>query len=67
MKAYTFMKAGVIKGMSIGFETMQFSMDGDFQRVKSLSLSDDEVQHPSEGHRPPLERHSHAPQVPSGC
>lgn len=46
MKAYTFMKAGVIKGMSIGFETMQFSMDGDFQRVKSLSLSDDEVQHP---------------------
>jgi len=63
------MKAGVIKGMSIGFETLQSSMDGDvrqlkelrlweisvvtfpmnesaqIQSVKSLSLSDDEVQH----------------------
>jgi Escherichia/Staphylococcus phage prohead protease len=29
LKAYTFMKAGIIKGMSVGFETLQSSMDGD--------------------------------------
>ena len=69
LKAYTLMKAGVIKGMSIGFETLQSSINGDvrqlkelrlweisvvtfplnesaqIQSVKSLSLSDDEVQH----------------------
>src|ERR1700761_3655102 len=69
LKAYTFMKAGVIKGMSIGFETLQSKMDGDVRvltelrlweisvvtfpmnesatisSVKSLSFSDDEVQH----------------------
>lgn len=67
-KAHLFMKAGVIKGMSIGFETLQSSMDGDVRQlrelrlwefsivtfpmnesaqissVKSLSVSDDEVQ-----------------------
>ena len=68
-KAYTFMKAGVIKGLSIGYETLQSKMNGDVREltelrlweisvvtfpmnesatiasVKSLSLSDDEVQH----------------------
>jgi HK97 family phage prohead protease len=68
-KAYLFLKAGIIKGMSIGFETLQSTMDGDVRQltelklwelsivtfpmnqdatissVKSLSLSDDEVQH----------------------
>jgi HK97 family phage prohead protease len=77
LKAYTFMKAGVIKGMSIGYETIQSSMEGDvrllkevrlweisvvtfpmnesatIQSVKSLSLSDDEVQH----HLQALRRH----------
>lgn len=68
-KAHLFLKAGVIKGLSIGYETLQSKMDGDvrvltelrlwevscvtfpmnesaqIQSVKSLSLSDDEVQH----------------------
>jgi hypothetical protein len=68
LKAHTFMKAGVIRGLSIGFETLQSSMDGDVRllkelrlwefsvvtfpmnesaqisSVKSLSVSDDEVQ-----------------------
>jgi HK97 family phage prohead protease len=76
-KAYTFMKAGVIKGMSIGYETLQSTMDGDVRQlkelklwevsvvtfpmnesatiasVKSLALSDDEVQH----HLQALRRH----------
>jgi HK97 family phage prohead protease len=80
LKAYTFMKAGVIKGMSIGFETLQSSMDGDVRQlkelrlweisvvtfpmnesatisgVKSLSLSDDEVQH----HLRAIRRHQKA-------
>jgi HK97 family phage prohead protease len=79
-KAYTFMKAGVIKGMSIGYETLQSSMDGDVRQlkelrlweisvvtfpmnesatissVKSLSLSDDEVQH----HLRAIRRHQKA-------
>ena len=37
-KAYTFMKAGVIKGMSIGFETLQSTMDGDVRQLKELKL-----------------------------
>jgi HK97 family phage prohead protease len=68
-KAYTFIKAGVVKGLSIGFECLQSTMNGDIREirelklyeiscvlwpmnedakissVKSLSLSDDEVQH----------------------
>jgi HK97 family phage prohead protease len=67
-KAYLFLKSGVIRGLSIGFETLQSSMDGDVRQlkelllwefsivtfpmnesaqissVKSLSVSDDEVQ-----------------------
>ena len=38
LKAYTFMKAGVIKGMSIGFETLQSTMDGDVRQLKELKL-----------------------------
>lgn len=65
---YLFLKSGVIRGMSIGYETLQCTMDGDVRQlkelrlweisvvtfpmnesatissVKSLSLSDDEVQ-----------------------
>ena len=68
-KAYVLLRAGVLKGMSIGYETLQSSMDGDVRllkevrlwevsivtfpmnesatisSVKSLSVSDDEVQH----------------------
>ena len=68
-KAHLFLKAGVISGLSIGFETLQSQMSGDvreltelrlwemsivtfpmnesaqIQSVKSLSVSDDEVQH----------------------
>ena len=67
-KAYLFLKAGVIRGLSIGFETLQSAMEGDVRllkelrlwefsivtfpmnesaqisSVKSLSVSDDEVQ-----------------------
>jgi HK97 family phage prohead protease len=67
-KAYLFLKSGVIRGLSIGFETLQSAMDGDVRQlkelrlwefsvvtfpmnesaqissVKSLSVSDDEVQ-----------------------
>jgi HK97 family phage prohead protease len=38
LKAYTFMKAGVIKGMSIGFECLQSTMDGDVRQLKELKL-----------------------------
>jgi HK97 family phage prohead protease len=38
LKAYTFMKAGVIKGMSIGFETLQSSINGDVRQLKELRL-----------------------------
>jgi hypothetical protein len=38
LKAYTFMKAGVIKGLSIGFETLQSTMDGDVRQLKELRL-----------------------------
>ena len=33
-----FMKAGVIKGMSTGFETLQSSTDGDVSMLKDLRL-----------------------------
>ena len=79
-KAHLFLKAGVIKGLSIGYETLQSKMDGDvrvltelrlwevsvvsfpmnesaqIQSVKSLSLSDDEVQH----HLRAIRRHQKA-------
>jgi HK97 family phage prohead protease len=79
-KAYLFLKSGVIKGMSIGYETIQSSMDGDVRQlkelrlweisvvtfpmnesatissVKSLNLSDDEVQH----HLRAIRRHQKA-------
>jgi HK97 family phage prohead protease len=68
LKAYTFIKAGIIKGISIGYDTIQATYDGDVRQlkecrlwefsvvtfpmnesatiasVKSLSVSDDEVQ-----------------------
>jgi HK97 family phage prohead protease len=80
LKAYTFLKAGVIKGLSIGYETLQSSMEGDVRvlkelrlwelsvvtfpmnesavvgSVKSLSVSDDEVQH----HLRAIRRHQKA-------
>ena len=74
------MKAGVIKGMSIGYETLQSKMNGDVRELtelrlweisvvtfpmnesaqspasRSLSLSDDEVQH----HLRAIRRHQKA-------
>jgi HK97 family phage prohead protease len=68
-KAHVLLRAGVLKGLSIGYDTLQSKMDGDVRvlteirlweisvvtfpmnenatisSVKSLSLSDDEVQH----------------------
>lgn len=37
-KAYTFMKAGVIKGLSIGYDTIQASYDGDIRNLTELKL-----------------------------
>jgi Escherichia/Staphylococcus phage prohead protease len=37
-KAYLFLKSGVIRGMSIGYETIQSSMDGDTRVLKELRL-----------------------------
>jgi uncharacterized protein len=37
-KAYTFMKAGVVKGLSIGYETLQSTMDGDIRHLTELKL-----------------------------
>jgi HK97 family phage prohead protease len=37
-KAYTFMKAGVIKGLSIGYDTIQASYDGDVRNLTELRL-----------------------------
>jgi uncharacterized protein len=37
-KAYTFMKAGVVKGLSIGYDTMQSTMDGDIRHLTELRL-----------------------------
>jgi HK97 family phage prohead protease len=37
-KAYTFMKAGVVKGLSIGYETIQSTMDGDIRHLTELKL-----------------------------
>jgi HK97 family phage prohead protease len=38
LKAYTFIKAGVIKGMSIGYECLQSTMDGAVRQLKELRL-----------------------------
>jgi hypothetical protein len=37
-KAYTFMKAGVTRGLSIGYETVQSTMDGDVRNLTELKL-----------------------------
>lgn len=37
-KAYTFMKAGVIKGLSIGYDTIQATYDGDVRNLTELKL-----------------------------
>jgi hypothetical protein len=37
-KAYTFMKAGVVKGLSIGYETIQSTMDGDIRHLTEVRL-----------------------------
>jgi HK97 family phage prohead protease len=37
-KAYTFMKSGVIRGLSIGYETLQSSYDGDVRNLTELKL-----------------------------
>jgi HK97 family phage prohead protease len=37
-KAYTFMQAGVVKGLSIGFDTIQSTMDGDIRHLTELRL-----------------------------
>jgi HK97 family phage prohead protease len=37
-KAYTFMKSGVVKGLSIGYDTIQSSFDGDVRNLTELRL-----------------------------
>jgi HK97 family phage prohead protease len=37
-KAYTFMKSGVIKGLSIGYDTIQANYDGDVRNLTELKL-----------------------------
>jgi uncharacterized protein len=37
-KAYTFMKAGVVKGLSIGYDTIQSIYDGDIRHLTELRL-----------------------------
>ena len=37
-KAYTFMKTGVIKGLSIGYDTIQSSYNGDVRHLTELKL-----------------------------
>jgi uncharacterized protein len=37
-KAYTFMKAGVVKGLSIGYDTIQSTYDGDIRHLTELRL-----------------------------
>jgi uncharacterized protein len=37
-KAYTFMKAGIIKGLSIGYDTIQATYDGDVRHLTELKL-----------------------------
>jgi uncharacterized protein len=37
-KAYTFMKAGVVKGLSIGYDTIQSTYDGDIRHLTELHL-----------------------------
>jgi hypothetical protein len=37
-KAYTFMKAGVVKGLSIGFDTIQATYDGDIRHLTEQRL-----------------------------
>jgi hypothetical protein len=37
-KAYTFMKAGITRGLSIGYETVQSTMDGDVRNLTELKL-----------------------------
>ena len=89
-KAYLFLKAGVIRGLSIGFETLQSAMEGDVRllkelrlwefsvvtfpmnecaqisSVKSLTVSDDEVQMHLQAIAPPPEGHTRAPEGDSG-
>src|ERR1700733_2706462 len=37
-KSYTFMKAGVVKGLSIGYDTIQSTYDGDIRHLTELRL-----------------------------
>jgi uncharacterized protein len=37
-KAYTFMRAGVVKGLSIGYDTIQSTYDGDIRHLTELRL-----------------------------
>jgi uncharacterized protein len=37
-KAYTFMKAGVVKGLSIGYDTLQSTYEGDVRHLTELRL-----------------------------
>ncbi|MBB5331870.1 HK97 family phage prohead protease [Tunturiibacter gelidoferens] len=37
-KAHTFMKAGIVKGMSIGYDTIQSTFDGDIRHLSELKL-----------------------------
>jgi hypothetical protein len=37
-KAYTFMKAGVVKGLSIGYDTIQATYEGDVRHLTELRL-----------------------------
>ena len=37
-KAHTFMKAGVVKGLSIGYDTIQSTYDGDIRHLTELRL-----------------------------
>ena len=37
-KAYTFMKAGVVKGLSIGYDTIKATNDGDVRQLTELRL-----------------------------
>jgi len=38
MKAYQLLKAGIIKGLSIGYDTIKDAMDGTVRRLKELRL-----------------------------
>jgi HK97 family phage prohead protease len=38
LKAYQFLKAGIIKGLSIGYDTVQAAFNGDVRELKELKL-----------------------------